>query len=245
MSAVSLGQPFDIHTGGVDLVFPHHENEIAQSTAGQDAIYANIFAHNEHLLVDGAKMSKSLDNFYTLNDIKDKGFDPLAFRLLILQSHYRTQAHFSWNNLEAAQNRLNDLRAMAVLRFQARPTVNDAATFALEEVPNQLAEILSHDLNTPQALALLSNVSTQIQAVLLENDMVDHFETMLIGIDNLLGLGLMAATDITDDAKELVKQREIARKTTDWAKSDELRDQLIKQGIGLRDTPSGAIWYRL
>jgi cysteinyl-tRNA synthetase len=112
MSAAKLGQPFDIHTGGVDLIFPHHENEIAQSTAGKDENYlARVFFHNEHLLVDGKKMSKSLNNFYTLDDIKKRGFDPLAFRLLVLQSSPKSQSNFSWEIMQAAQNRFNKLHA--------------------------------------------------------------------------------------------------------------------------------------
>src|SRR5690606_9057256 len=120
MSEAALGLPFDIHTGGVDLIFPHHENEIAQSTAanGQD-LMAKIFFHNEHVLVDGKKMSKSLGNFITLKDIKAKGFDPMAFRLLVLQSHYRSQSNFTWEILESAQNRLDELRAWADLRYQS------------------------------------------------------------------------------------------------------------------------------
>lgn len=117
MSRKGLGQPFDIHTGGVDLIFPHHENEIAQSTAGEDdPVMAQFFAHNDHILVDGKKMAKSAGNFHTLQDITDKGYDPLAFRLLVLQAHYRSQVNFTWESLDAAQNRLKALRAMADLK---------------------------------------------------------------------------------------------------------------------------------
>jgi cysteinyl-tRNA synthetase len=245
MSTANLGQPFDIHTGGVDLIFPHHENEIAQSTAGEtSSVYANYFLHNEHLLVDGQKMSKSLNNFYSLKDIQSHDFEPLAFRLLILQSHYRSQAHFSWENLAAAQNRLYDLRAMAALRWQAKPTVDDAGTFALEDVPLELQGFLADDLNSPQALAYLSNISTQIQTVLLQKSMVDHFEKMLQGIDALLGLDLMGVPDITGEQKQLIADREAARAKQDWAKADQLRQQLADKAILVRDTSQGAIWAR-
>lgn len=246
MSTGELGQPFDIHTAGVDLIFPHHENEIAQSTAGQeDPLYAKIFAHNEHLLIDGKKMSKSLNNFYTLEDIKERGFEPLAFRLLILQSHYRHQANFSWENLEAAQNRLQDLRALAALRWQPRKVAHDSGTEALEDIAAEMTEILSNDLDTPQALAFLSRVSTQLLAVHIEEDMVDHFEIMLRGIDDLLGLGLMKIKDITDEQKKLIVRREEARAGKDWKESDRLRDELSKQGVGLQDHPHGVIWFPL
>ncbi|MDB5164440.1 MAG: cysS [Candidatus Saccharibacteria bacterium] len=246
MSNQTLGQPFDIHTGGVDLIFPHHENEIAQSTAGQkNPVYASAFVHNEHLLVDGKKMSKSLNNFYTLKDITDKGFDPLAFRMLVLQSHYRNQAHFSWENLESAQNRLRDLRALAALRWQALPVTHDGATFALEEVPLNLTSLLNDDLRSPQALAFLSDVSTQLQVVLIETDEIRHFEAMLRTIDELLGLRLQSVQDITLEQKQLIADREKARTAKDWNKSDKLRDTLITQGIGLRDTNYGTIWFPL
>lgn len=245
MSVNNLGQPFDIHTGGVDLIFPHHENEIAQSTAGKDSGYADVFVHNEHLLVDDKKMSKSLNNFYTLDDVTAKGFDPLALRILVLQAHYRSQAHFSWDNLTAAQNRLHDLRAMAALRWQPRAVIHDSGTFALEDVPNELAQILSNDLDTPRALAYLSQASTQLQAVHIERDMVGHFERMLSGIDALLGLSLSEVQDITKEQKALIEQRENARKQQDWATADKLRDELKDQGIGLNDATHGVIWFPL
>jgi cysteinyl-tRNA synthetase len=244
MSSGQLGQPFDIHTGGVDLIFPHHENEIAQSTAGKDnPVYAKAFVHNEHLLVDGQKMTKSLNNFYTLQDIRDKGFDPLAFRLLVLQAHYRKQAHFSWENLEAAQNRLDDLRALAALRWQPRAVTHDSGTEALEDVPSELAAILSDDLDTPRALAYLSRVATQLLSVHIEKDMVEHFEAMLRGLDELLGLNLLGVGDITTGQKQLIARRETARKEQKWDESDRLRDELAEQRIGLHDHPHGVIWF--
>lgn len=246
MSTRALGKPFDIHTAGIDLIFPHNENEIAQSTAGQeDPVYAALFAHNEHLLVDGKKMSKSFNNFYTLQDIQSWGFDPLAFRLLVLQAHYRKQAHFSRENLEAAQNRLNDLRALAALRWQPRQVAHDAGTNSLEDIPLQLAKILANDLDTPEALAFLSRAATQLLTVHIEADMVDHFEAMLQGIDDLLGLGLSDIADISDEQKKIIAEREKARSAKDWAKSDALRDELARQGIGLQDRPHGIIWFPL
>jgi cysteinyl-tRNA synthetase len=246
MSAHELGQPFDIHTGGIDLIFPHHENEIAQSTAGHNnPKLARYFLHNEHLLVDNQKMSKSLNNFISLEDITNKGFDPLAFRLLVLQSHYSSQAHFSWTNLEAAENRLWDLRAVAALRWQPRQVAHDAATFALEDVGSSLLYVLSSDLNTPEALANLSNVSTQLQAVHIEEDMVDHFEIMLRNIDDLFGLDLMEVEDINSEQKDLISQREQARSQQNWAEADEIRRVLEDQKIAVRDATHGPIWYRV
>jgi cysteinyl-tRNA synthetase len=244
MSRSVLGQPFDIHSGGIDLIFPHHENEIAQSTAVEDnQTYAKYFVHSEHLLVDGKKMAKSLNNFYTLSDIKDKGYDPLAFRLLVLQSHYRGQAHFSFENLEAAENRLYDLRAMAALRWQPRNVTHDASTFALEDVIVALKAAVEDDLNTPQALAFLSNVATQLQTVHIEEDMLDHMDRMLEGIDAILGLDLSKVKDISTQQKDLIKKREEARISKDWAEADKLRNELEKQKIAVRDATHGPIWY--
>ncbi len=244
MSKACLDQPFDVHTGGVDLIFPHHENEIAQSTANGPKHLANYFLHNEHLLVDSQKMSKSLNNFITLDDIKNKGYDPLAFRLLMLQAHFSSQAHFSWDNLEAAANRLADYRAMAVLRWQGRNVTYDAGTFALEDVGANIASRLADNLSSPQALALLSNVSTQLQTVHLEVNMIDHFENMLKDIDNLLGLDLYSQPDITSEQKSLISKREAAREAERWEESDNIRNQLKSQNILIKDAPTGTIWFR-
>lgn len=244
MSMKYLGNTLDIHTGGIDHIPVHHSNEIAQSEAATGKPFARYWMHSNHVTINGEKISKSLGNGIRLQDITAKGIKPEAVRLHVLESHYRSQSKFSWESLEAAENRLRDLRAMAALRWQAFKTTNDSGTFALREVPIQLAEFLADDLNTPAALAHLSEISTQLQAVLLEDDMVDHFEAMLRGIDNLFGLNLMEEPDISKDQKHLIKERAKARKTEDWKKSDQLRDQLLEQGINVRDTSQGTIWFR-
>jgi cysteinyl-tRNA synthetase len=245
MSMKYLGNTLDIHTGGIDHIPVHHTNEIAQSESATGKRYANYWMHSNHVTVEGEKISKSLENGVRLQEIVQKGITPQAVRLHILESHYRSQAKFSWDSLEAAQNRLRELRAMAVLRWQALPVTHDAGTFSLEEVPQQLHEHLKNDLATPQALAFLSEVTTQLLAVLIEKDMVDHFEIMLKGIDNLLGLQLYAEPDITKEQKQLITQREDARNNKDWSKADEARTKLLEQGVALRDTQYGAIWSRV
>ncbi len=243
MSVAALGQPFDIHTGGVDLVFPHHENEIAQSTAvGASDKLANYFVHNEHILIDGKKMSKSLNNFYTLKDITDKGFDPFAFRLLVLQAHYRHQAHFSWENLEAAQNRLNIYRAFAALRWQVI-TGNHTYGNSTEEI--SIKDLVANDLDLPKALAFFSGYS----AVITDNLVFSSNEKEYLGIlqlaDDLLGLNLNAVQDITDGQKQLLGAREQAREAKDWPEADKLRGELEARGVGVRDTQHGSIWFPL
>lgn len=245
MSMKYLGDTLDIHTGGIDHVSVHHTNEIAQSEAATGKRFANYWMHSNHVMVEGEKISKSLGNGIRLQEVIERGIPAEALRLHVLESHYRNQSRFSWDSLEAANNRLKDLRALAALRWQAKDTINDWATFGLQDVIAELKEVLSDDLNTPQALAFLSQVSTQLQTVLIERDMLKHFEIMLQGIDNMLGLRLSEVKDISDEQKQLIADREKAREAKEWQRSDEIRDTLLSQGIGLRDTPQGVIWLPL
>jgi len=247
MSTGLLGQPFDIHTGGVDLKFPHHENEIAQSTAvGDENKLANLFFHSEHMLVDGQKMSKSLNNFYTLEDVKEKGFDPLAFRLLVLQSHYRNQAHFSWENLEATQNRLKNILNAAELRHQVMSQTEYAQDTSIDRSIADINEEIDKDISTPKVLETISSEIDGLESNGVLAEAETHYNKWLNLVDELLGLNLQSSTqNINDRHKQLIEEREEARKNQDFAKSDELRDELARQGIGLNDTSSGPIWYRL
>lgn len=249
MSKLKLGQPFDIHTGGIDLRFPHHENEIAQSTAGQDSpVYASTFMHNEHILVDGKKMSKSAQNFFTLADLEKNGVDPLAFRLLVLQSHYRNPTNYSHENAASAHNRLSHWRDIACLRHQIHDTIEDDSSkrLALHATSGAILEALQNDIDTPKALAIIDEAFAR-----LEQSNIDHvnrsaFIQLLELIDDTMGLNLIKATpDIDDDAKRIIIERERARDEKDWQQSDKLRDALIARGIAVRDTSSGTIWTRI
>jgi len=244
MSEENLGRPFDIHTGGIDLIFPHHENEIAQSTAGEDNdIYATMFVHNEHILVDGKKMSKSANNFYTLSDIIEKGFDPLAFRLLVLQSHYRNQTNFSWESLEAAQNRLKILRAFADLKWQIQPGIHPNKE--LVNSSNGILNSLFNDLRTPSALVEFNGYVVAALDNLVFESNKEEYESLIKLVDQVFGLSLGTREDITDEHKKIILEREEARNNQDWAKSDQLRDTLKEQGIEVRDTSTGQIWSRV
>lgn len=252
MSTDNLGQPFDIHTGGVDLIFPHHENEIAQSTAGdQPTQYARFFVHNEHLLVNGAKMSKSAHNFYTLPDIIERGYSGLDFRMLILQSHYRSASNFSWDNLAAAKNRLANWRRVVELRWQA-PTHSATADNGANEASAAVAKVkediqnaaaaLENDLDTPNALKYIDQAFNSIST---DNSLIEQLSEIINFVDTYLGLNLAATTpDITDSQKQLIAERLTARQNKDWSTSDRLRDQLLEQGIALKDTPDRTIWSR-
>lgn len=246
MSSQTLGQPFDIHTGGIDLAFPHHENEIAQSTAGHDdPTYAKIFVHNEHVLVDGRKMSKSLGNFYTLQDLIDKHVDPIAFRLLVLQSHYRKPTSFSLDNVEAARNRLQHWRTIAALRHQTHDTIADDSEkdVSLRAAPYALLEALNDDMNTPEALTIIDKAFAELDDAPLASIHRHGLRELLDTIDATLGLQLNASTpDISDDQKQIILQRQRAREIKDWQESDRLRDLLLRKGIVIRDTSRGPIW---
>lgn len=242
MSVKSLGQPFDIHTGGVDLIFPHHENEIAQSTAAsENNLLANFFIHSEHLLIEGNKMSKSLNNFYTLQDILDKSINPLAFRLLVLEGQYRGQRNFSWPILESSNQRLKHMQNFASQRFQFdKSSESNGIDLELD-----LASSLSDDLNTPDTLQLISGYMESIEQADIGKDEPIIIEKFAEQIDSLLGLGLLSLEDIEENLKQLINDREAARTSQDWARSDQIRDELKEQGIGVNDTDLGPIWYRL
>lgn len=232
MSSSKLGLPFDIHTGGIDLMFPHHENEIAQSTAGHNnSKYAKLFFHNEHLLVDGKKMSKSLNNFYTIEDIINKGFSPIAFRLMILQSGFQNQSNFTWDNLKSAQNRLNNWLKITDKIWQ----VNQVSKLKTDT----LKATFQNNLDTPNLLTQLDSYFKDY-ATTKESPSIDDLKT----ITDLIGIDLIRH-DITDSQKQLIKQRESARKNEDYAESDILRRQLKIQGIDLIDINKETLWTRI
>lgn len=250
MAMKYLGETIDIHGGGIDHIPVHHTNEITQSEAATGKPFARIWFHTNFILVDGKKISKSLGDFYTLEDVEVKGFDLATFRLLVLESHYRTEANFSWDNLQAAQNRLNDFRCFADLKFQT--VMYDSKTgrqpvqgLEFDYAWGQIVDALQDDLNTAEALVELNKTVDQATTWNIDNNAKRRFERFLSDIDNLLGLSLGDRQDITGDQKQAIQARESARASRDFAKSDELRDKLEEQGIGLRDTPHGPIWYRV
>lgn len=229
MARELLGDQIDIHTGGIDHIPVHHTNEIAQTEAVTGQKFSNFWVHANHIKVDGTKMSKSLGNIYTLQDILDRGYDIAAFKLLVLSKHYRTEGNFTWEILEAAQNRLNHWREAAELIWQRKQSGS-----ALE-----LLKPLQNDLDTPAAITLIDVGFSECT----ERNLAPMDET-LEQINTLLGIQLRGK-DISDTQKQLIKDREAARESKDWARSDELRDQLREQGIAIRDTDDGPIWNRL
>ncbi len=245
-----LGQTIDIHTGGIDHIPVHHTNEIAQSEAASGVRFSNYWLHNNHLKVDGTKISKSLGNGYTLADLKEKGYDPLDFRLLILQGHYRTEGNFTFDNLSAARNRRLNWRNVAALRHQSHDTLQpdsttetDSKTVSLYAAQQALLETLSSDLDTPSAMAIIDDVFDTVVTSKLDDIHEHALVSFLESIDELLGVGLLITTpDISDDQKRQIVERSRAREENDYKRSDEIRDELEKSGITVRDTASGTIW---
>lgn len=245
MAMKYLGETIDIHGGGIDHIPVHHTNEIAQSEAATGKPFAHYWFHSNFILVDGKKMSKSLGNFYTLEDIEAKGFDLMAFRLLVLESHYRTEANFSWETLEAAQNRLKKWQAFADLKWQpvqaaAPQTFKDQVVF--KNAQHSVKEQLAGDLNTPQTITWLDRLSDEVEFVPKRH--TQSFEALLKFFDKVFGLGLSTREDVAKDVKDILTERQKARESKDWGKSDDLRNQLEEQGIAVKDTPYGQIWSR-
>ncbi|HSX18102.1 MAG TPA: cysteine--tRNA ligase [Candidatus Saccharimonadales bacterium] len=236
-----LGDPIDIHTGGVDNIGTHHVNEMAQTEAAFGHKLANYWVHCEHLLVNDQKMSKSLGNFYTLVDVIKKDYDPLALRLLFLQSHYRSQMNFSWESLDGAAEFLKKLRAWADLKFQSNLGHKKGAGDSYKEALEHIQSAVNEDLNTAQALAILAG-----QASLAEQEGAnpDKLQPLLERLDELFGLNLSSRDDITDPAKRIIGQREQMRRDKNWSEADRLRDELAEQGIAVEDTEHGPVWSR-
>lgn len=249
MAIDKLGETIDIHTGGIDHIPVHHTNEIAQSEAATGKRFANYWLHNSFLMVDGAKASKSLGNAYTLQDLEAKGYSATDFRVFVLQSHYRTESNFTWDNLDAARNRLHHWQAIADLRWQTieSDTTDDANT--PEPVINFLRAsediliALQNDLDTPGAMAIVDEaLNYAVDGV--DTQSVAAFVALLETIDNLLGLRLYSS-DITASQKTLLAKRQAARDAKDWTTSDVLRDELAKQQLHVRDSKNGQIWSRI
>lgn len=236
----TLGDPVDIHTGGVDHIGTHHPNEMAQTEAAFGHPLAHYWIHNEFILVDGAKMSKSKGNSYTLKDVIGKGFDPLALRLLYLQAHYRKELNFSWESLEAATSALKNFSQWADLQFQSFKS--NALTENYTEAKQEFVSEMSNDLGTPGALAILNVMVNRVDELGVDSQAVADAVKI---VDSYFGLNLSKRSDITDDQKALISDRQKARDEKDFSKSDELRETLNQQGVGVRDTDQDQAWYRL
>jgi len=245
-----LGNTLDIHTGGIDLIPVHHTNEIAQSEAATGVRFSNYWLHNNHLKVNGVKISKSLGNGYTLDDLDKKSFSPADYRMFVLQSSYRSEGNFTFENLQAAKNRLRNWRNIAAIRHQIHDTIQDDSeknkddkTISLYATAQAIIEAIDNDLDTPEALKIIDDAFSRVTDSNLVNINRQAFIQLLETIDSSLGLQLIDSTpDISDEAKQIILERNQARNQKDWKKSDELRNQLLSMKIIIRDNNKESIW---
>ena len=255
MGIEHLGDRVDIHTGGVDLVFPHHENEIAQSEGALGHPWVSNWVHGEFLMVEGEKMSKSLGNFYTLRDLVEKGFNPITFRYAIQSNHYRKLLNFSFEGLKAADNSLKRIRA-----FRKRMEEDGAQagggtwkeaidpTQRLEKAQTDFWAAMADDLNTPEALAaiftLISDFNAQDDRIALTREERDAALAFLDETDSIFAAWSTEALDLDTEVEALIAARKTARDAKNWAESDRIRDQLKAMGIVLEDRKDGTVGWR-
>ena len=246
MALELLGKTIDIHTGGIDHIPVHHTNEIAQSEASNGTILAHYWLHNNHLKVDGVKISKSLGNGYTLNSLIERGYHPMDFRLFILQGNYTSEGNFTFEGLNAAKNRRLRWRNIAALRHQMHDTLSgnsDTNKLSLYGANRALLETVENCLNTPEGLALVDATFHKIASSPIKNIDQSAFVSFLETIDEILGIDIInSSPDISDDEKQLILERVRARESGNYSVSDEIRNKLEKSGIAINDTPSGVIW---
>lgn len=251
MSMKYLGETFDIHAGGIDLVFPHHENEIAQSEGATGKQFVRYWLHAEHLKVEGESMSKSKGNYYTFRDLKEKGYSPTAIRYYLLSVPYRKQLNFTFEGLRAAETTVERLRDFRKRLEEAKVEPGNSVEIheASQRALTEFEVGLDDDLNTSVALAALHNLMREVNTalgdhtVLEENKrellaLLDRFDSVL----NIMGHGEALMLDA--EIQVLIDERQEARRRRDFSRADEIRDQLAAQGITLEDTKDGVRWKR-
>ena len=228
-----LGEQFDIHTGGIDLIPTHHENEIAQSKGYCGKIPANYWLHGEYLLIDGGKMSKSLGNVYLLKDMIDRGYNPLSYKLFSYSSHYRNKLNFTWEGMDAAEKSLERLKNGYKLHLSGTDDVEDKV---VEQYEERFHKAINDDLNMPLAMGVVWEV--------VRNDKKSpKLAKLLLKFDEVLGLKIdkedKKQEDIPEEILKLMEERKIARDNKNWKESDRLRDLIKSKGYEIKDTKDG------
>jgi cysteinyl-tRNA synthetase len=249
MSMKYLGETFDIHCGGVDNIFPHHENEIAQSEAATGKKFVNYWLHNEHLLVEGKRMAKRFGNFYTLRDLLKKGCDPKAIRFLLLSTNYRQQFNFTFEGLDAAKSAIDRL-ANVMRRLQDANGEGKGENLAklLSKVQSCFGEAMDDDLNVNAAFAVLfdfiRDINNLLDANALSKEDAERVCSLLASFDKVLGVvgEIKKEETLPKEIEALVMKREEARKAKDWKTADEIRQQLKALRVIVEDTPQGVRW---
>ena len=231
MSKKYLGEVFDIHTGGIDLIPTHHENEIAQSNGMCGKIPANYWMHGEFLLINGGKMSKSLGNVYLLQDIIDRGYEPLVYKLFCYSIQYRKKLNFTWEGMDSAKISLDRLREAYQKHLNGTDEIDENI---LEQYKNNFNEAINDDLNMPVAMSVVWELAKRPEKSKKVSQLLKDF-------DRVLGLKIdeYKKQNIPDEIKELLKQREEARKNKDWSESDKLRDIIKEKGYIVKDSKEG------
>ena len=237
MSRKHLGEQFDIHTGGIDLIPTHHENEIAQSKGVCGKIPANYWIHGEYLLINGGKMSKSLGNVYLLKDIKEKGYDPLVYKLLCYTSSYRNKLNFTWEGIEASSKSLERLRNGYQANKNGTDTLNEEDKKELDRLENEFHKAINDDMNMPLAMSF-------VWEVIKYPKKSPEIAELLLKFDTVLGIKIdkeetNKEIEIPEDVLKLVEERKQARKEKNWAESDKLRDLIKEKGYEVKDTKDG------
>ena len=232
MSTKYLGEVFDIHTGGIDLIPTHHENEIAQSKGACGKIPAHYWMHGEYLLINGGKMSKSLGNVYLLDDIINRGYDPLVYRLFNFSCHYRGKLNFTWEGIEAASVALDRLRDGYQKHLAGNAEVSDEI---INDMENRFHQAINDDLNMPLAMSV-------VWEAIKYADKSPKIAKLLEKFDTVLGIKITEKKEqkaISEEILELVEQRKKAREEKNWAESDRLRDLISEKGYVVKDTKDG------
>ncbi|HEX5759345.1 MAG TPA: cysteine--tRNA ligase [Thermoanaerobaculia bacterium] len=258
MAMKYLGETLDLHCGGVDNIFPHHENEIAQSESATGKPFVRTWLHAEHLIVEGEKMSKSLGNQYTLADLLARGAAPRAVRYLLLSVHYRQKLNFTWESLEAAAGALRRVDEMLFRLAHAREVGEPIGTLggAVEALQRDFAAALADDLNVAEALAAVFRFVKEVNVAIEDRRLGagDHERVIEALADADAVLGVLDADEWTaeepgdpasdEEIGRLVAEREAARRARDWAAADRLRGELAGRRVTVEDTPSGPRWKR-
>ena len=230
-----LGENFDIHTGGIDHIPIHHENEIAQSKGFSGKIPANYWMHVNFMLVNGEKMSKSLGNVYTLSDLKEKGYEPMDFKMLMFTSTYRSQMNFTWDALDSAKVSLQRLKEGYLKELDGNDRIDE---LEIKDYENRFSEAINDDLNMPVAMSVVWDI-------IKNQKKSKDFANLLLKFDEVLGLDLKnykkQDDKLPDEIVELVSKRDEARNSKDWAESDRIRDLLISKGYKVQDTKEGTV----
>ena len=244
MSMKYLGKTFDIHTGGTDNMFPHHENEKAQSEAATGKKFVNYWLHCEHLMVEGKKMSKSLGNFYTLRDLLSKGYNPKAIRFALISAHYRKPLNFTFEELEAATTAVKKLEEFKLYLDNAKGKAK--AGKIIITATKEFDTAMDDDLNISAAMAAVFKLATEARKLYLSKEEAGKARKLLLKLDEVLGLNLkeVKELELEKDIESLVQKREKARKEKNWAEADRIRELLKSKGIALEDSAEGVRWRK-